>query len=65
MAPFEEIQHIANERIHGTTRLKPIDQFLNQEAKDLKNLPPLAYSPEEITEAKVRKDGHVRFLNKY
>ena len=56
---------IANERVHGTTRLKPIDQFLNREAVQLKPLPAVSYAPEEILEAKVRADGHVRFDNKY
>ncbi len=69
---LEESQHyldrklvIANERKHGTTRLRPIDQLLNTEAVALKSLPPLAYEPEEISEGKVRRDGHVRFDNKY
>jgi transposase len=56
---------MANERIHGTTRKKPIDQLINIEVTQLKPLPPMAYSPEEILEVKVRADGHVRFNNKY
>ena len=56
---------LANERVHGTTRKKPIEQFLTVEAPTLKPLPPLAYSPEETSEAKVRRDGHVRFDSKY
>lgn len=56
---------LANQRVHGTTRLKPVEQFLNLEVVMLKNLPALAYSPEEVIDAKVRRDGHVRFSNKY
>lgn len=56
---------LANERVHGTTRKKPIDQFLTVEAQSLKALPSLAYSVEETSEAKVRRDGHVRFDSKY
>ncbi len=56
---------MANERVHGTTRLKPIFQFINNEVAQLKPLPAIAYSPEEILETKVRHDGHVRFCNKY
>ena len=56
---------LANERKHGTTRMKPIEQLLQVEAEKLKPLPALAYEPEEISEAKVRRDGHVRFDNKY
>jgi Integrase core domain len=56
---------LANERVHGTTRKKPLEQFLQTEAAQLRPLPALAYEPEESTEAKVRRDGHVRFDSKY
>ncbi len=55
---------IANERIHGTTRKKPVDVF-SEETAVLKSLPALSYEIEEFHEGKVRKDGHVRFRNKY
>lgn len=55
----------ANERLHGTTCLKPIEVFLGQEAQTLKSLPVLAYEREEIAYPIVRKDGFVRFSNKY
>jgi hypothetical protein len=57
--------NIANERKHGTTRMQPIQQFLDIEVKKLKPLPPLSYTPEEISEGTVRRDGHVRFDSKY
>ncbi len=56
---------IANERCHGTTRKKPIVQFIELEVAKLKALPCIAYSPEEVLTATVRPDGHVRFDNKY
>jgi len=56
---------IANERIHGTTRKKPIELLVNEETGALKPLPALAYEVEQFHEGKVRQDGHVRFQNKY
>ena len=56
---------IANERIHGTTRRKPINVFSEEERAALKSLPAIAYEIEEFHEGPVRKDGHVRFRNKY
>lgn len=56
---------IANGRIHGTTRRKPIDVFLQEEAAALKPLPAIAYEIEEFHEGMVRKDCHVRFRDKY
>lgn len=56
---------IANERKHGTTKLRPIDVFLQTEASTLKELPATGYSLEEYHWGKVRKDSCVRFRNKY
>lgn len=56
---------IANERRHGTTDLKPIEIFLTEEANHLKPLPSMSYEKEEIAYPVVRKDGFVRFENKY
>ncbi len=56
---------IANERRHGTTDLKPIAMFLDEEVGQLKALPPTCYEKEEVTYPVVRKDGFVRFANKY
>jgi len=56
---------IANERKHGTTMRRPIDDLLQVEAGFLKELPAIAYEVEQCAEAKVRKDGHVRIANKY
>lgn len=56
---------LANERKHGTTDERPIDRLLGEETQALKSLPALSYEIEEYHEGKVRKDGHVRFANKY
>lgn len=56
---------LANERRHGTTCRRPIDDLLTLEAPQLKSLPVLAFEREEFSEGTVRKDGHVRFANKY
>lgn len=56
---------IANHRVHGTTRLKPIEVFNLQEKEKLKTLPDLQFEPAEYHFGTVRKDGHVRFRNKY
>lgn len=56
---------LANERRHGTTCRRPIDDLLAVEAGHLKALPPLGFEREEFAEATCRQDGHVRFANKY
>lgn len=56
---------LANERVHGSTRMKPIEQLVQIEVAALKALPALAYEPEDVSEATVRRDGHVRFDSKY
>ena len=56
---------IANERTHGTTRLRPVDVFHSQEASKLGPLPPSLFEIEEYSHSRVRKDGCVRFQNKY
>jgi hypothetical protein len=56
---------IANERIHGSTREKPLARFVSVEADALKPLPLLAYIPEEVGQPTVRKDGHICFKHKF
>ena len=62
---FDRKMAIANERKHGTTMRRPREIFRDEEAGALKALPPLAYEIETFHEGTVRRDGHVRFLNKY
>lgn len=56
---------IANLRKHGTTMRKPQEVFEAQERAALRELPAVAYELEEYHEGVVRRDGHVRFANKY
>ena len=56
---------IANLRKHGTHGLKPTEVFDGVERATLKPLPLVNYEMEEFTETTVRKDGYVRFRNKY
>lgn len=55
---------IANQRRHGTTQRRPIDD-LARERQALRALPPTAYEIEESATVTVRQDGHVRFANRY
>ena len=68
---LEESQHyldrkllLANQRSHGTTRRHPVED-LAIEREHLRALPPTAYEIEESASATVRRDGHVRFANRY
>lgn len=56
---------VANSRKHGTTMRRPQEVFEAEEKTTLKELPALAYEIERWSEATVRRDGHVRFENKY
>ena len=56
---------LTNERKHGTHQQKPIEVFLNDEAAILRPLPVFPYEVETIVTSDVRRDGYVRFLNKY
>lgn len=56
---------LANEQLHGTTRRRPKEVFAEEERARLKELPVVAYEIERYHEGPVRKDGYVRFANKY
>lgn len=56
---------ITNCRKHGTHGEKPVEVFENQEQKTLRDLPQTPYEIETILNQFVRRDGYVRFLNKY
>lgn len=56
---------LANEQLHGTTRRRPREVFAAEEKLALKSLPAVAYEIERYHEGLVRKDGYVRFANKY
>ena len=54
-----------NQGKHGTTRLRPTEEFEQKERSALVPLPVVPYEIEEYHKGKVRQDGHVRFRNKY
>jgi len=56
---------LANERRHGSTTRRPIDDLVSVESNHLKALPPLGFEREEFADTSCRQDGHVRFANKY
>lgn len=56
---------LANERRHGTTTRRPIDDLIAVESNHLRPLPPLGFEKEEYAQTSCRQDGHVRFANKY
>jgi hypothetical protein len=57
--------NLANEQLHGTTRRRPKEVFADEERAKLNPLPSVAYEIERYHEGLVRKDGYVRFANKY
>jgi hypothetical protein len=55
----------ANARVHGTTKVKPIELFQQEEARQLIALPLTAFSLEEWHLRKVGKDCHITIDNNY
>ncbi len=51
---------VAGERIHGTTRQRPLDLFQRVEAPALRPLPPQPFEPITWTQGKVARDCHVQ-----
>jgi transposase len=51
---------VAGERIHGTTRQRPLDHFQRTEATALCPLPPQPFEPVTWTQSKVARDCHVQ-----
>lgn len=56
---------VANRRTHGTTRLRPEDQFLSIEKQALLDLPALSFKLEKYHSGKVRCDGFIYYNYKY
>lgn len=56
---------LANGKPHGTTRRRPIEVWEAEERSALKALPALDYAMEQYSEGLVRRDGYVRFDNRY
>ena len=51
---------VAGERVHGTTRQRPLDLFQRVEAPILRPLPPQPFEPVTWTQGKVAPDCHVQ-----
>ena len=51
---------VAGQRIHGTTRQRPLDLFQRVEAPALRPLPPQPFEPVTWTQGKVARDCHVQ-----
>ena len=52
-------KEIAQVRIHGTTKKRPIDAFVDKERAVLQPLPTVAYDTVVFRKAKVQRDAHV------
>jgi Integrase core domain len=59
------IKEIAGQRIHGTTRQKPMARFEATEQALLQPLPEQAFDPAVWTELKCHRDGYVVFEHSY
>ena len=55
------LTEIADVRVHGTTRERPIDRFEREEKGALKPLPPVRFELVTWHKAKVHADSHVSF----
>jgi transposase len=55
----------AGQRVHGTTRARPLERFTAVERAALKPLPPVAYDFATWKVAKLHRDCHVVFDNAY
>lgn len=51
---------VAGERVHGTTRQRPLDHFQRVEASALRPLPSQPFEPVTWTQVKVARDCHVQ-----
>lgn len=56
---------LANGKPHGTTRRRPLEVWEAEEKTAMKALPALDYAMEQYSEGLVRRDGYVRFDNRY
>lgn len=55
------VDTVADVRLHGTTRRRPIDLFTESEKESLLPLPLTPYSPTEWRPATVHPDSHIQF----
>ena len=54
-------EHVAGQRIHGTTRRRPFEVFLEAEKAALRPLEGPAFDPPQWGECKVHPDHHIQF----
>jgi hypothetical protein len=55
------VDEIANVRIHGTTRRRPIDEFTEEEREKLRPIPARRYELVVWHKARVHQDSHIAF----
>ena len=55
---------VAGQRKHGSTGLKPLESFEQEEKATLKALPPLGWAPVTWKQAKIHTDCHLLFENR-
>ncbi len=56
---------IAGQRMHGTTKQRPLDRFITVEQSTLRPLPPTPYDPAEWKQARLYRDCHLTFVGAY
>ena len=59
------VNEVAGLRIHGTTRIAPLERFLSTERTSLLPLPQTAHDLECVVPAKVHRDCHVQVQFRY
>jgi len=63
-ALMQWLREVADVRIHGTTRERPIDLFEREEKQALRELPPVRFEIVVWKQAKVHPDAHVVFAKR-
>src|SRR5262249_36240236 len=56
---------IAGQRVHGTTKQRPLERFTSVEQAALGPLPPAPYDPAEWKQARLYRDCHLTFAGAY
>ena len=59
------VQEVAGQRVHGTTKQKPLERFQTLERATLQALPATAYEAATWKQVKLHRDCHVVFENAY
>jgi hypothetical protein len=56
---------IAGQRVHGTTKQRPLERFTTVEQAALRPLPPTPYDPAEWKQVRLYRDCHLTFAGAY